>query len=186
MRLVTNIIVYHVPLILHYLLSMIHDLTVQSLVFIIKYLPFAVCFVLCTIHVSLFATLYYVLCTYYVLQPFYTQLPLFRNCYSEIDIHFWIFTIGYLLLTMYCPLFTINHGLCHIYCCFPIFTLYYICDSRGCSDDTTCEHHGNIMWSSKFRRRSRRSSPNGHGMQLLVVGQPIAIADTWEPYIYDV
>ena len=88
MRLVTNIIVYHIPLILHYLLSVIHDLTVQSLVFIIKYLPFAVCFVLCTIYVSLFATLYYVLCTSSILQLFYTQLALFRNCYSEIDIHF--------------------------------------------------------------------------------------------------
>ena len=107
------------------------------------------------------------------------------SCYWLLSIHFWTFTICYLLLTMYCPIFIISHGLWHVYCFFPRCIIYYSCDSRGCNGGTSCEHHGNIMSHSKFRRRSRRSSTNVHGMQFLVTGQPSAVVDIGEWYIYD-
>ena len=86
---------------------------------------------------------------------------------------------------MYCPLLSFNHGLCHFYCCSSRFSIHYSCDSRVCNDGTPCEHHGKIMLGSKFRRRSRRSSTNVHGMQFLVAGQPSAIVDMGEPCIHD-
>ena len=107
----------------------------------------------------------------------------FATYYLAFTFEYSLFAIYYWLCTVH--LFTINHALCRIYWCFPRFTIYYSFDSRGCNDGTPCEHHGKIMSNSKFRRRSRRSSTNVHGMQFLVAGQPSAPVDIGEWYVYD-
>ena len=132
MGLVTILPVYHIPLTFPNVLPTIHYIAVVYIVFTIKYSLFAVCCVLCTSHESLFATLYYLLCIYHVLQPCDIQLSLFKNCcslcplhyslslfeYSRFTIHYWSSTsynsrlsIPFLVFTFCDLLFTVYHVL---------------------------------------------------------------------------